>query len=174
MQTLGFFIPSCTPTPRGFSLIELLIGLALLGSLASLAMPSWQRFQETRRVEAVRDQLIQDLQSARIRALQRGEAMQLARLAGCTWASSAESDWSCGWQLLLKADATVLQVAAIDTPLSVTFGKSVPLDISARGDLGTVGERWVIQSRLSTRPLAMTVCINSASRLRWVTGESCS
>ena len=100
--------------------------------------------------------------------------MQLARLAGCTWASSAESDWSCGWQLLLKADATVLQVAAIDTPLSVTFGKSVPLDISARGDLGTVGERWVIQSRLSTRPLAMTVCINSASRLRWVTGESCS
>jgi len=173
MQTLGFFTSS-RPASHGYSLVELLVCLALLGTLAGVAMPNWQRFSETQRIEAARDQLINDLQSARMLALQRGEALQLSRLSGCAWGNSAESDWSCGWQLLLKADAAVLQISAIDTPLIMTFGKSVPFDISARGDLGTVGERWVIQSRHNSPSIAMTLCINSASRLRWVSGESCS
>lgn len=157
-------------------MVELLVCLALLGSLASFAMPNWQHFSQTRQVEAIRDQLVNDLQSARVRALQRGEALQLLRLSNCAWGSSAESDWSCGWQLHLKADATVLQISAIDTPLNVTFGKTVPFEISARGDLGTLGERWVIQSqsRYHAPSIASTLCINSASRLRWVKGESCS
>ena len=68
----------------------------------------------------------------------------------------------------------MLQTTALDTPLKVTFGKSVPLDISTRGDLGTVGERWVIQSRQNTFNVAMTLCINSASRVRWQSGDTCS
>jgi len=173
MQTLGFFTPS-HPTAHGFGLIELLICLAIAGSLATFAVPNWQRFQEARRVEAVRDQLISDLQSARLRAVQRGEALQVAKLSGCTWGTSGESDWSCGWQLRLKSDTTPLQITPIDMPLKVTFGKSVPLEISPRGDLGTVGERWVIQALRNTSSVAMTLCINSASRVRWVSGESCS
>ena len=162
------------PHHPGFSLVELLVCLALLASLATFATPLWQRTQEARRVDAARDQLITDLQSARVRALQQGEALQLSRLSGCAWASSADNDWSCGWQLNLKASHTVLQTTALDTPLKVTFGKSVPLDISTRGDLGTVGERWVIQSRQNTFNVAMTLCINSASRVRWQSGDTCS
>jgi prepilin-type N-terminal cleavage/methylation domain-containing protein len=173
MQVLGFFSSSHNNS-RGFSLAELLICLALVGSLAAIALPNWQRFQEARRIEAVRDQLVSDLQSARLRALQKGEALQLERLSNCAWASMAETDWSCGWQLRHKADATVLQIAPLETLIKVTFGKSVPLEISARGDLGAIGERWVIQSVRTTPSVAMTLCINSASRVRWLSGESCS
>ncbi len=173
MQSLGFFTPS-TSSPQGFTLIEMLVCLGVLGVIASWAVPSWQRLQERARVEAARDQLINDLQTARVRAVQRGETLQLARLRDCTWTTSANNDWSCGWQLLVKADQTVLITSQQHTPLQVTFGKTDPLDISQRGDLGTVGERWVIKSKQSSLNIAYVLCISSASRLRWQSGESCS
>jgi prepilin-type N-terminal cleavage/methylation domain-containing protein len=178
MQTLGFFTPHTrpakTPTSKGFTLVELLMCLAVLGVMASFAIPSWQRLQERSRVEATRDQLMNDLQTARVRALQRGETLQLTRLRDCTWSTTADNDWSCGWQLVLKADQSVLQTSQVQTPLQVTFAKTTPLDISARGDLGTVGDRWVIKSRQSTMNVTNVLCLSSASRLRWQSGESCS
>jgi prepilin-type N-terminal cleavage/methylation domain-containing protein len=173
MQLLGFFIAK-TRAPSGFTLMELLVCLGVLSLILSFGVPSWQRLQERSQIEAARDQLITDLQAARLHALQRGQALQLARLKDCAWATSAESDWSCGWQLVVKVDQTVLQNTPLSTALLVTFGKTLPLDVSWRGDLGTVGERWVIKSRQSSLNLANTLCLNSASRLRWQSGESCS
>jgi prepilin-type N-terminal cleavage/methylation domain-containing protein len=173
MQSLGFFAPS-TSSRQGFTLIEMLVCLGVLGVIASWAVPSWQRLQERARVEAARDQLINDLQTARVRAVQRGETLQLARLRDCTWTTSANNDWSCGWQLLVKADQTVLITSQQHTPLQVIFAKTDPLDINQRGDLGTVGERWVIKSKQSSLNIAHVLCISSASRLRWQSGESCS
>jgi hypothetical protein len=109
-----------------------------------------------------------------VRALQRGETLQLTRLRDCSWGSSADNDWSCGWQLVLKADQSELYTSQVQTPLQVTFAKSTPFEISARGDLGTVGDRWVIKSRQSTLNVANVLCISSASRLRWQSGDSCS
>ena len=154
--------------------MELLVCLGLLGAISSIAIPSWQRLQERSRVEAARDQLMNDLQTARVRALQRGETLQLSRLRDCTWATSADNDWSCGWQLVVKANQSVLETSQLQTPLQVTFAKSDPLDISQRGDLGSVGDRWVIKSRQATFNIANTLCLSSASRLRWQSGESCS
>jgi prepilin-type N-terminal cleavage/methylation domain-containing protein len=173
MQSLGFFTSSPSPT-QGFTLVEMLVCLGVLGVMASFAIPEWQRLQERSRVEAARDQLMNDLQTARVRALQRGETLQLSRLRDCTWATSASNDWSCGWQLLVKADQTVLLTSPLHTPLQVTFAKTDPLDISQRGDLGTVGDRWVIKSKQPSLNIANVLCLSSASRLRWQSGESCS
>lgn len=152
----------------------MLVCLGVLGVMASFAIPNWQRLQERSRVEAARDQLMNDLQTARVRALQRGETLQLSRLSDCTWATSTSNDWSCGWQLLVKADQTVLLSSQLHTPLQVTFAKSDPLDVSHRGDLGTVGDRWVFKSKQSSLNIANVLCLSSASRLRWQSGESCS
>jgi prepilin-type N-terminal cleavage/methylation domain-containing protein len=173
MPLLGFFIAK-TRSTHGFTLMELLVCLGVLSLITSFAIPSWQRLQERSQVEATRDQLMNDLQAARIRAVQLGQALQLSRLQDCAWTTSAENDWSCGWQLVVKADQTALHTTQLPTALLVTFGKTFPLEISWRGDLGTVGERWVIKSRQSALDLAYTLCLNSASRLRWQSGESCS
>jgi len=177
MQTLGFLTTSPRqtkhPTSLGFTLVELVVCLGVLGVMVSLAIPSWQRLQERNRVEATRDQLMSDLQAARLRAIQLGETLQLTRLRDCAWGTSAGSDWRCGWQLVTKADPTVLQTTQLHTPLQVTFAKTDPLDISPRGDLGTIGDRWVIKSSQSALNIANVVCLSSAGRLRWQTGESC-
>ncbi len=173
MQSLGFFTPSRPPT-HGFTLVEMLVCLGVLGVMASFTIPSWQRIQERARVEAARDQLMNDLQTARVRALQRGETLQLIRLRDCTWVTSANNDWSCGWQLVVKVDQTVLLSSPLHTTLQVTFAKSDSLDVSQRGDLGTVGDRWVIKSKQSSLNIANVLCLSSASRLRWQSGESCS
>ena len=154
--------------------MEMLVCLSVLGVMASFAIPSWQRLQERNRVEAARDQLMNDLQTARVRALQRGETLQLSRLRDCTWVTSTSNDWSCGWQLVVKADQTVLLTSQLHTPLQVTFAKSEPLDVNHRGDLGTVGDRWVMKSKQSSLNIANVLCLSSASRLRWQSGESCS
>jgi prepilin-type N-terminal cleavage/methylation domain-containing protein len=173
MQALGF-LPSHTSHANGFTLVELLVCMALLGVMASFAIPSWQSLQERSRIEAARDQLMNDLQTARVRALQRGETLQMTRLRDCTWGTSNNNDWSCGWQLVVKANQNLLYTSQVSTPLQVTFAKTDPLDISQLGDLGTVGDRWVIKSRQSTLNVANVLCLNSASRLRWQPGESCT
>lgn len=173
MHSLGFFLHSTSRT-SGFTFVELLVCLTLLSVMTAFAVPSWQRVQERSRIEATRDQLMHDLQTARVRALQRGESLQLMRLHDCSWATSTDSDWSCGWQLVTKSNQTVLQTSQQQTPLFITFAKATPLDISQRGDLGTVGDRWVIKSRQNVPNLANAVCLSSASRLRWQSGESCS
>jgi prepilin-type N-terminal cleavage/methylation domain-containing protein len=173
MQTLGFSVFKASNS-QGFTLVELLVCLCLLGVLAALAAPNWMRFQERARVEAARDQLMNDLQNARLRALQLGQALELSRLSDCSWATSANTDWSCGWQLTTKADKQVVFTTPLHNNLGLTFAKTDPLDISLRGDLGTVGDRWVIKSKQAALNIAITVCINSASRIRWVSGEACS
>jgi Tfp pilus assembly protein FimT len=115
-----------------------------------------------------------DLQTARGRALQRGESLQVSRLRDCAWGTSADNDWSCGWQLVVKADQSVLLTSPVQTSLQVTFAKSTPFEVSARGDLGTVGDRWVVKSRQSLLNVANVLCLSSASRLRWQSGETCS
>ena len=173
MHLLGFFIAEAN-LKRGFTLIELLVCLGVFSIITWFAIPSWQQLQERSRVEAARDQLMNDLQTARLRAIQRGQALQLTRLNDCAWATASATDWSCGWQLLVKLDQTVLYTSQLQAPLHVTFAKTLPLDINTRGDLGTVGERWVIKSRVSMLNIANTLCLSSASRLRWKSGESCS
>jgi len=177
MQTPGFWIPhhrySKHHLAQGFTLVELMVCLGLLSVLVSLALPSWQRLQERRRVEATRDQLMSDLQAARLRALQLGETLQLTRLRDCSWGTSAGSDWRCGWQLVIKADQTMLQTTQLHTPLQVTFAKTDPLDISPRGDLGAIGDRWIIKSGQGALIIANVVCLSSAGRLRWQLGEAC-
>lgn len=158
----------------GWSLPELFAVTALVALSLHAALPSWQGWHTRLHTRAARDQLMMDLQSAREQARQLARPLQMQALRGCTWQSPAATDWSCGWQLIDPQDQRTLVATPLSHPLQIAFTKSLPLDISERGDLGQVGDRWTVQARSASGSTALAICLSSAGRLRTLEGSSCS
>jgi len=184
MHLLGFFfLARLNPVPPklaidGFTLVELMVCLCISTLLLGFAVPSVWRWQERARIENVRQQLFNDLQLARMRALQWGQRLQMRRLTGCVQSGASATDWSCGWQLSTVAgslsSAQVISTTSLDASVQLVFAKSTDFFISAQGDLGAIGDRWTVLSRAAGVNLTRSLCINSAGRIRWVEAATCS
>ena len=97
--------PRCASEP-GFSLVELMVTLAIAGLLLAVAAPSLQRFITTRAVVAQADELGGALRLARSEAMKRGMAVSVC--ASSTTADAEptcanDADWQTGW--LVFSDA---------------------------------------------------------------------
>ena len=174
MQKLGIFVLKSAFPSSGFSLTELMVCLAMLALLTNMAAPVWQPMVARSQLEVTRDALMNDVQTARVQALQLGIALKLARMQGCTWSGSDGNDWSCGWLLQRQDTQEVLRTHAIHAPLQLRMANAKELSIGARGELGYVGTRWNLRSHGAATELQYVVCLNSAGRLRWQTGATCS
>ena len=184
MHLLGFFFSArFNPAfPKsaigGFSLVECMVCLSIYALLLGFALPSIWRWQERARIDSVRQQLFNDLQLARVRALQWGQRLQMRRLSGCVQMGASATDWSCGWQLSTvgssSSAAQIISTTSLDASVQVMFAKSTDFFISAQGDLGAIGDRWTVLSRVAGVNFTRSLCINSAGRIRWVEAATCS
>jgi len=184
MYLLGFFfLTRSFPAPpklafHGFTLVELLVCLSVSAILVGFALPSIWRWQERARIDSVRQQLFNDLQLARVRALQWGQRLQVSRLTACAKSAASASDWSCGWQISTASGSSgisqVISTTSLDASVQITFAKSTDFFISAQGDLGTIGDRWTFLSRAAGANFSRSLCVNSAGRMRWVEAATCS
>ncbi len=87
-------MPSCRP--RGFTLIELMVAIAVAAILLSLGLPSFQQAMRSNRVATTSNEMLASL------ALARGEALKGLGPAGvCATTDGAvcsgNADWSDGW-----------------------------------------------------------------------------
>ncbi len=88
MYLLGFYFLArfSSDVPKsnshGFTLVELMVCLSVSAILVGFAILSVWRWQERARIDGVRQQLFNDLQLARVRALQWGQRLQMSRLTG--------------------------------------------------------------------------------------------
>ncbi|MFP3343723.1 GspH/FimT family protein [Halomonas sp. SIMBA_159] len=104
----------------GFTLLELLVALALFATLATVAIPNFSRIiQENRVVTTTNDYKIA-LSLARSEAVRRNQAVSLLPV---------ENDWDNGWEVSVDNDDAVLRswaqevddIAITDAPESFTF-----------------------------------------------------
>ncbi len=70
---------------RGVTLIELMLGIALLGIIATLTLPSFTAFLDRSRLDGAIKTLDADLQWARGEAVKRNEHIGIAFTAGRPW-----------------------------------------------------------------------------------------
>lgn len=81
---------------KGFTLIELMVVVAMLAILASLAAPSFADAIRRHRVESMREEMLASITLARVEAMTQGREVTLLRTTPCPQAATA-MDWDCGW-----------------------------------------------------------------------------
>lgn len=114
-------------SPRGFTVIELMVVVAIMAVLAGIGGPSMLNMVRTSKVRGAASDLYGDMLMARSEAIKRRTTITLA---------ATSSAWSNGWTV--KAGSTTLStrsalpsdmavqinVPAASTPTSITYGSN--------------------------------------------------
>ncbi len=115
----------------GFTLIELMVAIAVLAVILSLAAPSFRQMLESQSVRATAFDLVADLTLARSEALKRGMNVTIGI------PTSQGGDWSKGWAVVLGADVddSSAETVSKKNPAGsgVTFTSTLD-EITFRGD----------------------------------------
>ncbi|GAB4059385.1 prepilin-type N-terminal cleavage/methylation domain-containing protein [Uliginosibacterium sediminicola] len=136
---------------RGFSLIELLITLAILGFLLAAAIPSFHAWMSNSRVRLVADTLQNDLRKAQAEAVRRNHQTALILTASTSSLSALNATGSTtGGNWFMR----VVNANSSESTSDATVGGSYFLGAS------TIGANYGVSMSAST---AM-VCFNSIGR----------
>jgi len=134
------------PPGRGLTLIELMVALAIVALLMTLAVPSFGEVLARHRLQAAAEQLAADLADARLLAAQRGQTLHLTLQGGTQWCWALSTVSGCDCRI---AQACRLKaVHASDHP-GVTLADGGEMHIAAGGPLGlpAVSGHAVLQGR---------------------------
>lgn len=154
--------PPATKLPwgAGFSLVEALVAIMILGTLATLAAPAFTGFIADQKVGAA----AADLHIALLKT--RGEATK--RNANVTL-SPKSGGWHNGWQLLSPTDASVVDDRAAFTGLTITGPDSIVYQSSGRIQ-GTAPSFLITATAAATKQKCVSVDLSGRP---YVKASSC-
>lgn len=90
---------------RGFTLVELLVVLAVAAILLTMAVPGYAFLANASRLAAATNDLMTAVQLARSEAIKRGVRVTVCKSGGSAVACDAGADWQSGWLVFVDAGA---------------------------------------------------------------------
>lgn len=154
---------------RGFSLVELMVVVAILGILAGLAAPSFASFIRSNRLTAAANDLLGAVALARSEALKRGQRIVLCTSSNASTCDNSAS-WGDGWIVFSDGDNDSVRTVASE-PLLRVGQSNVGVTSSVAG--ATVANYISFTSRGAARTTAgavqsgvITLCISGQRERR--------
>lgn len=142
---------------RGFTLVELLVVLAIAAILLSLGVPSFATALARARVSTVMGALVSDMQFARAEAQRRGTQVSVCAADTTGKACSGKPDWTPGWLVFLGPPPPAAWPPGLQ-PLRVRPGWDSPVVVGGPptfAGIGFDGEGFITGPRET--PLVLTV-----------------
>lgn len=98
---------------NGFTMLELMVTLAIVGIIAAIAVPSMSNMMSNSKAERITGLFKQDLQFARSHAISRGEVVRISTIDG-------------GWNIIAETSNDTLRVRDIlDDTITVTSAEGL-------------------------------------------------
>jgi type IV fimbrial biogenesis protein FimT len=131
---------------QGFTLVELMVTLAVAAVLAMVAVPGMTQLFRSARLSTQTDQLVSALNLARLEAVKRRSTVQVCGPASVTDCADVETaDWNNGWVVMVVAandDEKPEPIRLFDgktglTVTGLTVGDAPPISVSFTGTIGS-------------------------------------
>jgi type IV fimbrial biogenesis protein FimT len=118
---------------RGFTLIELMVTVAVIAILAVVAIPNLRDLVHNNRLRAASNELVASLQAARMEAVRLNTPAQVCRSADGATCIGSNGNWA-GWVVLADLDKN----GTADIVRTGTFNPSVLIATSPAVDDGAI------------------------------------
>lgn len=106
--TACVMIASMKRVHQGFTILELIIAIAILAILILLAVPSFRTIMQNNRAATITNDVVAALQTARSEALKRRQDVRVCRRNVAGTACDNGADWTPGW-LIVDAAGNVIR-----------------------------------------------------------------
>ena len=160
---------------KGFTLIELIVAMAVASILIAVGVPSFQSMIQNGRQSAAYNGLMSELSYARSEAVKRSTSVVVCARATDTSCGSSAS-WNDGWLVFVDQDMDGLTPGTDDilrissqlhdeqTVTSSDFDNDSFVRYMARGNTGSVGNFVICDERGSEYAKAINIVLTGAIR----------
>lgn len=161
----------------GFTLIELMVVIALIAITTSIAIPSFQRFLERARADAAAAEVAGLFSLARSEAIRRNLPVTICRATTATstvCAQDAQADWGGRWILfqdtnndqVRAAGEEIIRMRDAGNGLSLLLAAPVQaIQVSARGFLSADGALALRVASSGSDERVLNICVSHAGRV---------